>query len=65
MPFGSGVCPRCGTCNSVLRGVMAPSLRAHGDVVQRAPKGGNPAAHIVFWTCWRCGRQFQTEAMVQ
>ncbi len=65
MPFGLGICPRCGTQNNVFCGVMSPTLRTQGELAQAAPVRCEPAAHVVFWRCWRCGRQFKTEAVLQ
>jgi hypothetical protein len=65
MPFGFGTCPGCGTENSVFRGVSSPMLQTLDELVQVAPGRFESAAYVVDWKCWRCGRQFQTEAMLQ
>jgi hypothetical protein len=70
MPLGIGVCPRCGTqsggwCHSVFCGDMPATLRTQDELAQAAPVRCEPAAHVVFWRCWRCGRQFKTEAVLQ
>jgi hypothetical protein len=65
MPFGFGTCPCCGTQNSVFRGVKAPMFQALGELAPGAPDTRASAAYVVRWECWHCGRQFETEAMLQ
>jgi hypothetical protein len=64
MSFGLGICPHCGTENSVFRGVRSPMLRTPNELAKGASEGCDPAAHLVFWVCWHCDRQFQTEVML-
>jgi hypothetical protein len=62
MPFEFGTCPCCGTENSVFRGVK-PLLLQTPD--EQALDRRESAAYVVDWKCCRCGRQFQTQEVLQ
>jgi hypothetical protein len=62
MPFELGTCPCCGTENSVFRGVKPLLLQTLGE---QALDRRESAAYVVDWKCRRCGRQFQTQEMLQ
>jgi hypothetical protein len=65
MSFGLGLCPHCATENSVFRGVRSPVMRTPNELAQAALDRCDPAANVVFWVCWHCNRQFQTEVTLQ
>jgi hypothetical protein len=55
----------CGTQNSVFRGVTSPAFQTLGELAQGAAHRRESTAYVVDWKCWHCGRQFQTETMLQ
>jgi hypothetical protein len=60
--FTSGTCPRCGTQNRVFRGVEAPTLPGLDELAQEDPERSDSRPYVVYWECWHCRSEFETEA---